>query len=61
MIQYRGQDVAVKVLKIQDLPQKMMDEFEREVDLLSKLRHKNIGKYLSKTHSLLFLLLLLFE
>jgi hypothetical protein len=46
----------VKVLKIQDMPQ-IMGEFEREIDLLSKLRHKNIGKYCDKDLLSLFLLL----
>jgi serine/threonine protein kinase len=43
--QYRGQDVAVKILKIQDLPTDMLDEFDREIDLMNKLRHKNIGNF----------------
>ncbi len=42
---YRGQDVAVKMLKVQDMPEEMLDEFDREVDLMNKLRHKNIGKF----------------
>ncbi len=45
MYQYRGQDVAVKMLKVQDMPEEMLDEFDREVDLMNKLRHKNIGTY----------------
>jgi serine/threonine protein kinase len=44
--QYRGQDVAVKILKLQDMPEEMLDEFDREIDLMNKLRHKNIGTYI---------------
>lgn len=40
-----GQDVAVKVLKIQDLPEPMLDEFDREIDLMTKLRHRNIVQF----------------
>ncbi len=36
--------MAVKMLKVQDMPEEMLDEFDREVDLMNKLRHKNIGK-----------------
>jgi serine/threonine protein kinase len=43
--EYRGQDVAVKILKIQDLPEDMLDEFDREIDLMTKLRHKNIVQF----------------
>jgi len=43
---YRGQDVAVKMLKIQDMPDEMLDEFDREVDLLNKIRHKNIVQFI---------------
>ncbi len=43
---YRAQDVAVKMLKLQDMPEEMLDEFDREVDLMNKLRHKNIGTYI---------------
>jgi hypothetical protein len=32
------------MLKMQDMPEEMLDEFDREVDLMNKLRHKNIGK-----------------
>lgn len=46
MSQYRGQDVAVKILKLQDMPEEMLDEFDREIDLMNKLRHKNIGTYI---------------
>jgi serine/threonine protein kinase len=46
MYQYRGQDVAVKMLKMQDMPEEMLDEFDREVDLMNKLRHKNIVQFL---------------
>jgi tRNA A-37 threonylcarbamoyl transferase component Bud32 len=42
---YRGQDVAIKVLKIQDMPDEMLDEFDREIDLMTKLRHKNIVQF----------------
>lgn len=28
---------------MQDLPTEMLDEFDREIDLMTKLRHKNIG------------------
>ena len=34
----------MKMLKMQDMPEEMLDEFDREVDLMNKLRHKNIGK-----------------
>lgn len=37
--------MAIKVLKIQDMPDEMLDEFDREIDLMTKLRHKNIGSY----------------
>jgi tRNA A-37 threonylcarbamoyl transferase component Bud32/uncharacterized cupredoxin-like copper-binding protein len=43
---YRGQDVAVKMLKMQDMPEEMLDEFDREVDLMNKLRHKNIVQFI---------------
>jgi tRNA A-37 threonylcarbamoyl transferase component Bud32 len=43
---YRGQDVAIKVLKMQDLPTEMLDEFDREIDLMTKLRHKNIVQFI---------------
>jgi hypothetical protein len=33
------------MLKMQDMPEEMLDEFDREVDLMNKLRHKNIGKH----------------
>jgi hypothetical protein len=26
------------------MPEEMLDEFDREVDLMNKLRHKNIGR-----------------
>jgi hypothetical protein len=26
------------------MPQEIFEEFEREIDLMNKLRHKNIGK-----------------
>jgi serine/threonine protein kinase len=52
-LKYRGQDVAVKMLKIQDLPEGMIDEFDREIDLMTKLRHKNIGNF-SFSFSLFF-------
>ena len=32
---------------MQDMPEEMLDEFDREVDLMNKLRHKNIGNILS--------------
>jgi serine/threonine protein kinase len=44
--QYRGQDVAVKILKLQDMPEEMLDEFDREIDLMNKLRHKNIVQFI---------------
>jgi tRNA A-37 threonylcarbamoyl transferase component Bud32 len=42
---YRQQEVAVKMLKMQDMPEEMLDEFDREVDLMNKLRHKNIVQF----------------
>ena len=32
------------MLKVQDMNDEMIDEFDREIDLLTKLRHPNIGK-----------------
>lgn len=43
---YRGQEVAVKVLKVQEMPQEIFEEFEREIDLMNKLRHKNIVQFI---------------
>jgi hypothetical protein len=42
---YRNQQVAVKVLKIQELLPAFMDEYFREIDLLNKLRHPNIVQF----------------
>lgn len=44
--QYRGTDAAIKILKIQDLPTELLEEFTREIDLMAKLRHKNIIQFL---------------
>jgi tRNA A-37 threonylcarbamoyl transferase component Bud32 len=44
--QYRGTDAAIKVLKVQDLPEELLEEFGREIDLMAKLRHKNIVQFL---------------
>jgi len=42
----RGQVVAVKVLNKQNLPEKALREFEREVILISKYTHPNIVQFM---------------
>lgn len=44
--QYRGTDAAIKILKVQELPDDALEEFSREIDLMAKLRHKNIVQFL---------------
>jgi tRNA A-37 threonylcarbamoyl transferase component Bud32 len=44
--QYRGTDAAIKILKVQELPDDALEEFTREIDLMAKLRHKNIVQFL---------------
>ena len=48
---YRGMDVAVKVVKYQDamLPY-MVDDFEREVAVMEKLRHNAIVSFVGAVH-----------
>ena len=43
---YRETDVAIKVLLEQDLPQKLIRSFKKEVAILKKLRHPNILQFM---------------
>ena len=43
---YRHTDVAIKVLLEQDLPDKMIQSFKKEVFILKKLRHPNIVQFM---------------
>ncbi|XP_004141017.2 serine/threonine-protein kinase STY8 isoform X1 [Cucumis sativus] len=42
---YLGQDVAVKILRSEDLNADLEDEFNQEVTILRKVQHKNIVRF----------------
>ncbi|GAM28475.1 hypothetical protein SAMD00019534_116510 [Acytostelium subglobosum LB1] len=42
---WRGQEVAVKMLKTKNLSKELLEEVNREVDLMNKLRHPNIVSF----------------
>jgi len=44
--QWRGTEVAIKKLPMQNFTQQMIDDFMREIHLLSLLRHPNIVQFL---------------
>jgi len=48
---YRGQDVAIKVLKYQDcMTPDMLNDFKSEVDMMEKLRHNAILGFIGAVH-----------
>lgn len=49
--QYRGLDVAVKSLKLDDDITDVLDDFHREVSFLELLRHPNIVNYIGSLHT----------
>ena len=49
--QYRGLDVAVKSLKLDDDVTDVLDDFHREVSFLELLRHPNIVNYIGSLHT----------
>lgn len=49
--QYRGLDVAVKSLKLDDDIRDVLDDFHREVSFLELLRHPNIVNYIGSLHT----------
>jgi type II secretory pathway pseudopilin PulG len=47
---YRGQDVAVKKLLLQAMPEEIITEFEREVSLMKSLHHPNIIQFVGASN-----------
>ncbi len=47
---YRGQDVAVKKLLLQAVPEEIITEFEREVSLMKSLHHPNIVQFVGASN-----------
>ncbi|XP_022141400.1 serine/threonine-protein kinase STY8-like [Momordica charantia] len=43
---YLGQDVAVKILRSEDLNDDLEDEFNQEVEILRKVQHKNVVRFI---------------
>ncbi|KAK8580787.1 hypothetical protein V6N12_071039 [Hibiscus sabdariffa] len=42
----RGQDVAIKVLRTENLNENLRKEFTQEVNIMSKIRHKNVVQFI---------------
>jgi len=47
---YRGQDVAVKKLLLQSVPEEIIPEFEHEVKLMKSLHHPNIVQFIGASN-----------
>ena len=44
----RGKEVAIKKLNIQEFDDETLDNFKKEVEILSKLRHPNVVLFMGK-------------
>ena len=53
---WRQTDVAVKLLLEQDLPEKTVIDFKKEVSIMKKLRHPNILQFVSLVENLRILI-----